>query len=218
MCIAADAVPAILTPVIIMGGILLGVFTPTEAAVVAALYALLLGFFYYRELRLVDLAEILLVTGKQTAQVMFIIAGAGIFGWVLIQQQIPNQVIEQLLTVSDRPWVILLMVNVILLILGMFIEGIAIMIMVVPIFVPLMAKIGVDPVHFGIVLTLNIMIGLLTPPVGLALYVVSDISKVPMSELVVEMWPYLVALLVVLGLVTYVPGFTMFLPHLFGFG
>jgi len=218
MCIAADAVPAILTPVVIMGGILLGVFTPTEAAVVAALYALLLGFFYYRELRLADLAEILLVTGKQTAQVMFIIAGAGIFGWVLIQQQIPNQVIEQLLTVSDRPWVILLMVNVILLILGMFIEGIAIMIMVVPIFVPLMAKIGVDPVHFGIVLTLNIMIGLLTPPVGLALYVVSDISKVPMSELVVEMWPYLVALLVVLGLVTYVPGFTMFLPHLFGFG
>ena len=101
------------------------------------------------------------MTGKQTAQVMFIIAGAGIFGWVLIQQQIPNQVIEQLLTVSDRPWVILLMVNVILLILGMFIEGIAIMIMVVPIFVPLMAKIGVDPVHFGIVLTLNIMIGLL---------------------------------------------------------
>jgi TRAP-type C4-dicarboxylate transport system permease large subunit len=100
----------------------------------------------------------------------------------------------------------------------MFIEGIAIMIMVVPIFVPLMAKIGVDPVHFGIVLTLNIMIGLLTPPEGLALYVVSDISKVPMSELVVEMWPYLVALLVVLGLVTYVPGFTMFLPHLFGFG
>jgi TRAP-type C4-dicarboxylate transport system permease large subunit len=137
---------------------------------------------------------------------------------VLIKLLIPNQVIEQLLTVSDKPWVILLMVNVILLILGMFIEGIAIMIMVVPIFVPLMAKIGVDPVHFGIVLTLNIMIGLLTPPVGLALYVVSDISKVPMSELVMEMWPYMVALLVVLGLVTYVPEFTMFLPHFFGFG
>src|SRR5437764_1352047 len=186
--------------------------------VVAALYAMLLGFFYYRELRIGDLAEILLVTGRQTAQVMFIIAGAGIFGWVLIQQQIPNQVIEDLLAVSGMPWVILLMVNIILLILGMFIEGIAIMIMVVPIFVPLMVKIGVDPVHFGIVLTLNIMIGLLTPPVGLALYVVADISKVPMSELVVEMWPYMVALLVVLGLVTYVPGFTMFLPHFFGFG
>ena len=217
MCIAADALPAIFTPVIIMGGILLGIFTPTEAAVVAALYAMLLGFFYYRELRIGDLAEILLVTGRQTAQVMFIIAGAGIFGWVLIQQQIPNQVIEDLLAVSGMPWVILLMVNIILLILGMFIEGIAIMIMVVPIFVPLMVKIGVDPVHFGIVLTLNIMIGLLTPPVGLALYVVADISKVPMSELVVEMWPYMVALLVVLGLVTYVPGFTMFLPHFFGF-
>ena len=218
MCIAADALPAIFTPVIIMGGILLGIFTPTEAAVVAALYAMLLGFFYYRELRIGDLAEILLVTGRQTAQVMFIIAGAGIFGWVLIQQQIPNQAIEDLLLVSGMPWVILLMVNIILLILGMFIEGIAIMIMVVPIFVPLMVKIGVDPVHFGIVLTLNIMIGLLTPPVGLALYVVADISKVPMSELVVEMWPYMVALLVVLGLVTYVPGFTMFLPHFFGFG
>src|SRR2546430_792601 len=124
MCIAADALPAIFTPVIIMGGILLGVFTPTEAAVVAALYAMLLGFFYYRELRIGDLAEILLVTGRQTAQVMFIIAGAGIFGWVLIQQQIPNQVIEDLLAVSGMPWVILLMVNIILLILGMFIEGI----------------------------------------------------------------------------------------------
>jgi len=215
--VLADSLPAIMTPVIIMGGILTGIFTPTEAAVVAALYALLLGMFYYRELKISHLAEILLVTGRQTAQVMFIIAAAGAFGWVLVQQQIPDQVIQGLLALSDRPWVILLMVNAILLILGMFIEGIAIMIMVFPIFVPLMAKIGIDPVHFGVVMTLNLMIGLLTPPVGLSLYVVSDISKVPMSELVAEMWPYLAALIMVLGLVTYVPDFTMFLPRLFGF-
>ena len=215
--VAGDALPAMLTPVIIMGGILTGVFTPTEASVVAAIYALLLGLFHYRELRFAHLGEILLTTGRQTAQVMFIIAAAGAFGWVLVQQQIPNLIINAVLSLSDRPWMILLLANVVLLILGMFIEGIAIMIMVFPIFVPLMAKIGVDPVHFGIVMTLNLMIGLLTPPVGLCLYVVSDISKVPMAELVVEMWPYLVALLVVLGFVTFIPEFTMFLPRLFGF-
>jgi len=136
---------------------------------------------------------------------------------VLVQQQIPNLVIDAVLSLSQRPWMVLLLVNIVLFILGMFIEGIAIMIMVFPIFVPLMAKIGVDPVHFGIVMTLNLMIGLLTPPVGLCLYVVADISKVPMSELVVEMWPYLLALVAVLGFVTYVPEFTMFLPRLFGF-
>src|SRR4029077_11180736 len=125
MCIAANALPAVFPPLIITGGTLLGLFTPTEAAVVAAAYAMLLGFFYYGELRISDLAEILLTTGRQTAQVMFIIAGAGIFGWVLIQQQIPNQVIEQLLAVSSTPWVLLLMVNIVLLVLGMFIEGIA---------------------------------------------------------------------------------------------
>lgn len=215
--VAGEALPALLTPAIIMGGILTGVFTPTEASVVAAIYALLLGLFYYRELRIEHLGEILLTTGRQTAQVMFIIAAAGAFGWVLVQQQIPNLIINAVLSLADRPWMILLLANVVLLILGMFIEGIAIMIMVFPIFVPLMAKIGVDPVHFGIVMTLNLMIGLLTPPVGLCLYVVSDISKVPMAELVVEMWPYFLALLAVLGLVTFVPGFTMFLPRLFGF-
>jgi tripartite ATP-independent transporter DctM subunit len=216
--ISADALPALLTPIIIMGGILSGFFTPTEAAVVAAVYALGLGLFYYRELGLTHLAGILWTTGRQTAQVMFIIAAAAAFGWVLVQQQIPNRVINDLLSLSNKPWVILVFVNLILLVLGMFIEGIAIMIIVFPIFVPLMAKIGVSPVHFGVMMTLNLMIGLLTPPVGMALYVVSDISRVPMGELVVEMWPYTVALVVVLGLITYVPGLTLFVPNLFGFG
>ena len=217
--VLAGALPALVMPPLIVGGILSGWFTPTEAAVVASIYAMFLGLVYYRELRLADLPTVLWDSAKQTAQVMFIIAAAAPFGWVLIQQQIPNAIINAILDTRPQPWVILLMVNVILLILGMFIEGIAIMIIAFPIFVPLMAKIGVDPVHFGvIVVTLNLMIGLLTPPVGLCLYVVADISKVPMAELFVEMWPYLLALLVVLGLVTYVPGFTMFLPHLFGFG
>jgi tripartite ATP-independent transporter DctM subunit len=217
LAIARDALPAVVTPALILGGILSGLFTPTEAAVVAALYALVLGMFWYRELHFSDLAEILWVTGRQTAQVMFIIAAAGAFGWVLVQQQIPNAVIDTLLGVSSRPWILLLMVNLILLVLGMFIEGIAIMIIVLPIFVPLMAKIGVDPVHFGVMMTLNLMIGLLTPPVGMALFVVSDISRVPMRELVAEMKPYLIALILVLILVAYVPGLTMFLPRLFGF-
>ncbi|MGH6943675.1 MAG: TRAP transporter large permease subunit, partial [Geminicoccaceae bacterium] len=168
-------------------------------------------------LKLDDLPDVLWRSGRETIQVLFIIAGAGALGWVLVQQQIPNAVIHAILGLTTTPWVILLLVNAILLVLGCFIEAIAIMIIVYPIFLPLMATIGVTPEHFGVIMVLNLMIGLLTPPVGLCLYAISSISKVPIGPLVAEMWPYVVALLVVLGVVTYVPAVTLWLPQLFGF-
>jgi tripartite ATP-independent transporter DctM subunit len=149
---------------------------------------------------------------------MFIIAASAPFAWVLIQQQIPNAVIAALFELSSEPWVILLIVNAILLVLGMFIEGVAIIIIAFPVLLPVMLKIGVDPVHFGVIMVLNIMIGLVTPPVGLCLYVVSQVSDVPIADMVSEMWPYVLALLAVLLIVTFVPMLTLWLPHSLGYG
>lgn len=129
----------------------------------------------------------------------------------------PNAVINAILGISSTPWVVLLMVNIILLVMGMFIEGIAIMIITFPIFVPLVQQINVDPTHFGVIVVLNVMIGLVTPPVGMCLYAVSAISSVDMWELFAEMWAYVVALIVVLLVVTYVPDLVMWLPRTFGF-
>jgi tripartite ATP-independent transporter DctM subunit len=212
--IILGALPAVLTPVILIGGMLVGLFTPTEAAVVASLYALLLGAFGYRELRARDLPPVLWETATQTIQVMFIIASAGAFGWILIQQSIPDAIVAGMLSISKEPWVLLLLINIILLILGMFLEAIAIMIIVLPIFMPMLPQLGVSPVHFGVILVLNLMIGLVTPPVGLCLYVVSSVSGVPLMKIFVTAWPYIVALIVVLGIITYVPPVVMWLPKL----
>lgn len=127
-------------------------------------------------------------------------------------------VITSLFALSSEPWVVLLIINLVLLVLGMFIEGVAIIIIAFPVLLPVMAQIGVDPVHFGVILVLNVMIGLVTPPVGLCLYVVSEVGKVPIGDIVSEMWPYLIALLVVLGVVTYVPALSLWLPQTLGYG
>jgi C4-dicarboxylate transporter DctM subunit len=214
---AAGALPALATPALIIGGILSGVVTPTEAAVVAALYALLIGVFAYRELRPEEVWQILWESARQTVQVMFIIAAASAYGWVLVQQQIPNAVIDGMLSLSTTPWVVLLLINIVLLVLGLFIEPIAIMLIATPILLPLAAKIGVSPEHLGVIVVLNLMIGLVTPPVGLCLYAVASVSREPMGEIVKELWPYLIALLAVLALVTYVPAVALWLPRQLGF-
>jgi tripartite ATP-independent transporter DctM subunit len=211
---ALQATPAWGAPIIIIGGILAGVFTPTEAAVAASLYALIVGMLVYGEIKPADLPRILWETIQNTVQVMFIIAAAGIFGFLLIRQQVPMTLVEGLMSLTTTPWVVLLVINVILLILGCFMEAIAIMLLTIPVFMPLIARVGVDPVHFGVVLTLNLMIGLLTPPVGMCLYAVSSVSKVPLWPLAKELWPYIVALTVCLGLVTYVPGLVLWIPNL----
>jgi tripartite ATP-independent transporter DctM subunit len=145
---------------------------------------------------------------------MFIISAASIFGWLLIQQRIPTMIVEGLTALTSTPWVVLLIVNVILLILGCFMEGIAIMLLTIPVFMPLVSRVGIDPVHFGVVMTLNLMIGLLTPPVGMCLYAVSSISKIGIWPLARELWPYIVALTVCLALITYIPGIVVWIPNL----
>ena len=213
-----NAAPALILPPLILLVIFAGIATPTEAAVVAAAYALVLGVGVYRELKLADVIDVFWDSAKQTAQVMIIIAVSAPFGWVLIQQQIPNAILNAFLSLSTEPWVILLVINVVLLILGMFIEGIAIMIITFPVLLPVMLKIGIDPVHFGVILVLNLMIGLVTPPVGLCLYVVAGIAKISIADITKELMPYVLALIFVLMLVTYIPGLTLWLPQFFGFG
>jgi tripartite ATP-independent transporter DctM subunit len=212
------AAPALALPPLILAVIFTGIATPTEAAVVAAALAFVLGRFVYRELSLAGLLDTIWDAGRQTAQVMLIIAMSAPFGWVLIQQQVPNAILKSLMALSSEPWVILLIVNLVLLLLGMFLEAIAILIIAYPILAPVMAAIGVDPVHFGVIMVLNLMIGLVTPPVGLCLYVVSGIARVPITDIVRELTPYLLALLAVLGLVTYVPAVSTWLPNALGYG
>ncbi len=211
---ALQATPAWGAPIIIIGGILAGVFTPTEAAVAASLYALILGMLVYKEIALAALPRILWETIQNTVQVMFIIAAASIFGFLLVRQQVPTTLVEALMSLTTTPWVVLLIINVILLILGCFMEAIAIMLLTIPVFMPLISRVGVDPVHFGVVLTLNLMIGLLTPPVGMCLYAVSAISKVPLWPLAKELWPYIGALTVCLFLVTYIPALVVWIPNM----
>ncbi len=211
------AAPALLMPIVIIGVILTGITTPTEAAVIASIYSLAVGTLFYRDLRFVDVPAVIWESARQTAQILFIVGTAGAFGWILVQQQIPNAIIQATLALTTEPWIILLLINFVLLVLGMFIEGLAILIIVMPIFLPLIKTIGIDPVQFGVMISLNIAIGLLTPPVGLCLYIVSAISGASVGEIVSESWPYLAALIFVLGLVTFVPEVSMFLPRAFGF-
>ena len=212
------ALPALMLPPVILLVIFTGIATPTEAAVVAAAFAFALGRWVYKELAYTDAMNVLWDSARQTAQVMFIIALSAPFGWVLIQQQIPNAILQALLSISTEAWVVLLIINIVLLILGMFIEGIALMIIAYPVLMPVVVSLGIDPIHFGVILVLNLMIGLVTPPVGLCLYVVAGIAKIPISEITRELWPYLLGLIVSLLLITYIPQISLWLPNYFGYG
>ncbi len=205
---------AVLTPVIIIGGMVSGIFTPTEASIIAAVYALLLTMLVYGEVKIKDLPRILWETLESSVRVLFIISAAGIFGWLLIHQKVPEAVISGLLSLSGKTWVVLLVINIILLILGCFMEGIAIILLTVPIFMPVVTKLGVDPVHFGLIITLNSMVGLLTPPVGMVLYTMASVGRLSVMELAHELRWHMVALTFVLFLVTYVPVITTFVPNL----
>ena len=215
MISAKEAVLPLGTPVIIIGGILGGIFTPTEAAVVASLYALFLGVVVYREFTIKDLPKIFWETIFHTIRVMFIISAAGFFGWLLIRQRIPEQVITSLTAVTTSKGTLLAMITLILLVLGCFIEGIAVFVITIPVFMPLIALFDIDAVQFGVIMTLASMLGLLTPPVGMSLYSVSSISKVPIGTLSRELLPYMLGIFAVLLAVTYIPDISLFLPKLF---
>jgi C4-dicarboxylate transporter DctM subunit len=205
---------AICMPVLIIGGILGGIFTPTEAAVIASLYALVLGLCVYREITVRDLPRIIWETITQSVKVLFIIASAGFLGWLLIHQQIPQQVITGLTALSSTKWILLLIIITILLILGCFLEGIAVLVITIPVFMPLVERYAIDPIQFGVIMILCSMLGLLTPPVGMSLYAVSSISGVSVGRLSRELWPYLLGIFFVLLLITYVPSLSLVIPHL----
>jgi tripartite ATP-independent transporter DctM subunit len=205
---------SLLTPVILLGGIYSGVFTPTEAAAMAALYALALLIVVYRQFGLSEMASVIIDTVESTGFLSIIIAGAFIFGHVIALEQIPASIANLLLGITTSKWGILLLLNILFLILGCFIDTIVLLLIVVPIVLPVAAGAGIDPVHFGVVIVLNMMIGLATPPFGMLLFIVSGLTKTPLSKVIKEMVPFLAILIGVLFLCTYVPGTVLFLPGL----
>jgi len=205
---------AMLMPLIILGGILGGIFTPTEAAAVAVVYAYVVGAFVYRELKMSDLPRIFMNSAVSTAIVMLIIATANLLGWVLSYARIPEAMTDFFLSISSEPWVIFLLINIVLLILGCFMNPTAIIIVMVPFFMPLIEKVGINPIHFGLILTVNTAIGQLTPPVGVCMYISCGIAKITISEFTRECMIFILALVVVLLLITYLPGLVLFLPNL----
>ena len=209
-----DALPALMLPAIIVWGIAGGVVTPTEASVLAVLYALFLGTVVYRELSWDSTFAIFGEAAMTTATVMFIVAASALLAWVLTREQAGPQLVRLVTSVSTDPFVILLVLNVILLVLGCFLETLSLMILLVPVLMPLIKTLGIDPVHFGVMFTLNLMIGLITPPVGMSMFITSRIAGIQVAEFAREIWPFVIALVAVLLVVTYFPSVVLFLPNL----
>ena len=208
-----DAGLALMMPVIIIGGILGGAFTPTEAGAAAAVYALLISFLVYRSLRVRELPGILLDTGLQTGVIMLIIAAASPFSWLLARQQVGRAVVDAVTALGSDEVVVLLLLNLSLLVLGSLLDATALLIILVPVLVPLITTLDLNPVHIGVVVVLNLMIGLITPPFGLVMYVVCSLLDVRISDFTREVWPFLIALLATLATITFVPDIVLFLPE-----
>jgi tripartite ATP-independent transporter DctM subunit len=208
------AIPALLTPIIIIGGMSSGIFTPTEAAIAACAWALLLGVFLYRSLSWKHFYRISMETIETTASVLIIVGAASLFGWVLTTTRVTESVAALLLGITTDPLLILLIINLFLLVVGCFMETIAAISILVPVFMPIVDKVGIDPVQFGVVMVLNLMIGLLTPPVGMVLFVLSRVAKLSFDRTVMAVLPFLIPLLVVLALISLFPTLTLYLPTL----
>jgi len=207
-----EAFMALLTPVILIGGMASGLFTPTEAAVAAVAWALFLGFVWYRTLTFRMLVKVSMETIETTATVLFIVAAASIFAWVLTTTQVTDAIAKWVLSISSSPAVFLLLANIFLLFVGCFMETIAAITILVPVFMPIIAKLGIDPVHFGLIMVLNLMIGLLTPPVGMVLFVLQKVARISFEATVKAVLPWLWPLLATLALITYVPQLVLWLP------
>ncbi|SEB66026.1 TRAP transporter, DctM subunit [Nitratireductor aquibiodomus] len=204
----------LMTPVIIVGGIVSGAFTPTEAAIAAAAYALFLGVIVYRTLTPRKLAVISLETIETTAAIMMIVGAASVFAWILTANQVATHFAEFVLSFTESKAMVLLLIMVVVLIVGLFMETIAAISILVPVLMPVAAQFGIDPVHLGIIVILNLMLGLLTPPVGMVLFVLSRVSRVPFEQCVRATLPFLVPLLAVLLLLTFIPQLVLWLPRL----
>jgi len=209
-----DAFLALMMPVIILGGIYGGIFTPTEAAGVAVAYALIVGVFIYKEIKLNRLVKILTEASITTAVVMFIISSAGLFGWILTMENVPREVAEFITSFSDNPLVFLLLVNLFLIFVGMFMETNASIIILTPLLVPIAAELGIDPVHFGIIMIVNLALGMCTPPLGVNLFISAEIANIRLEQITRGMLPFYIVMALILILITYVPQITLFLPNL----
>ncbi len=204
---------AILMPVIILGGIVGGIITPTEAGAIAVAYGLFVGMVVYRQITIRDLPRLLARSAKQSAVILFIIACASAFGWMLTLEGAPGRLVGFFNSVSQSPWVFVLLMIIVVLALGCVMEGASIMIVLTPLLLPALAHYEVDLVQFGVTFQLAIMIGLLTPPVGMLLFVISGVGNVPMNEMLRELWPFLLVLTIILLLVAFVPPLTLWLPQ-----
>lgn len=205
---------ALLMPVIILGGIYGGYFTPTEAAGIAVAYSFVVGTLIYREIKLGKVLHILTQSVVTTSAIMFILASAGLFGWILTREGIPQDVAAFFMGISDNPLVFLLLVNLFLLIVGMFMETNASIIILAPLLVPVAISLGIDPVHFGIIMIVNLALGMCTPPLGINLFISASLAKINLLQISRGMLPFYVALLLTLGIITYFPQVSMFIPNL----
>jgi tripartite ATP-independent transporter DctM subunit len=207
------ALPSLLTPAILIFGMLSGVFTPTEGSSITVFYVLLISLFY-RELTWTGIVEALKETIKSSCSVLLIVAAASLFGWILAVEQVPQMFSAFLLSISRNPLVLLAILNGLLLICGMLLDSTTSILLLVPIVIPPLVGVGIDPIHLGIVFVFNIMIGLITPPMGLSLFMVSKIANVSIKDVVREVVPYYIPLVVTLLIVTYVPSLILWIPNM----
>ncbi|MGO4355237.1 TRAP transporter large permease [Rhizobium sp. RAF36] len=211
-----SAVMALMTPVILIGGMTMGWFTPTEAAVAAVLWSLFLGLVRYRTMTFSTLAKASFDTIETTASVLFIVTAASVFAWLLTVSQAAQLLSDAILSITDNKWVFLILVNLLMLFVGCFLDTIAAITILVPILLPIVAKFGIDPVQFGLIMTLNLMIGLLHPPLGMVLFVLSRVAKLSVERTTIAILPWLVPLFVALILITFVPSISLWLPQQLG--
>lgn len=199
------------TPIIIVGGVFAGIFTPTESAVVAVVYSMVIGVFVYKELKIKDLPDIFFSAAVSTAGIMIIMAVASLFAWVMVYVRIPQTALDAVLGMTHNRVLILLAINAIVLIAGMFMESGSIQYILVPIALPIATTLGIDPVHFGIMLTTNLAIGMLTPPFGITLFASARVFDVGIQDVAKETLPFLVALIVALLIITFIPQSVMWI-------
>lgn len=210
-----EAVLPIMTPVLLIGGMTSGLFTATEGAIAACLWALVLGLLWYRTLTLKTAIKVSLDTIETTSTVLFIVAAASIFGWMLTATGVTTDIAKWVLEFTSKPWVFLLMANLLMLFVGCFLEPTAAITILVPILLPIATQLGVDPVHFGLIMVLNLMIGLMHPPMGMVLFVLARIAKLSVERTTVAILPWLVPLLLSLAIITYWPAMVLWLPKMF---
>ena len=208
---------ALLIPVIILGGIKIGAFTATEGAAIAVIYAAIISMIVYREIRPKDLPRIFLRTAVITGAIMFLVGTATLFAWITTREQIPQVLLNWVASVSSKPWVFLILVNIILLFIGAVLEGAPAVIIFAPLLLPVSSKLGIDPIHFGTIIVANIGVGFLLPPIGLCLLVACSVGKVDVGQVTKPIMPYFLALIAALLLITFVPWISLSLPVLLGY-